>query len=115
MRKVYIAGPMTGKPGYNFPAFYRLSAEWEERGWAVMNPANSFNRSMKLTHPEYLRAALHLILQVDALALMVGWEDSEGAKLEAAVARILGLPIYQAENCRPIVMDDSRLNIRAVA
>ena len=115
MQKVYIAGPMTGKHDFNYPAFDRLSLEWEHRGWAVINPANSFNRNQNLTHGEYIRAAIHLILQADALALMVGWEDSRGAKLEAAIAQTLGLPVYQAEDCRPIVMDATRLDIRAVA
>lgn len=62
---VYIAGPMTGKPNYNFQAF---------------NEAESY-LSIALKHATML--ALELCTK---LYLLNGWEESKGAIREVAYA-----------------------------
>lgn len=39
--KVYLSGPMTGYPNFNFPAFNERAAEWRREGWDVFNPAET--------------------------------------------------------------------------
>ena len=39
VKSIYIAGPMTGFPEFNFPAFFAAQAELEAKGWQVFNPA----------------------------------------------------------------------------
>lgn len=39
MTKIYIAGPMTGIPDYNRPAFNEYAAKLVEQGHTVLNPA----------------------------------------------------------------------------
>lgn len=41
--RVYIAGPMTGLPEYNFPAFHAAAKAWRDAGWEVLNPAEAFD------------------------------------------------------------------------
>lgn len=36
---LYIAGPMTGLPDYNYDAFHAAQAELHRAGFVVMNPA----------------------------------------------------------------------------
>jgi hypothetical protein len=39
MKSIYIAGPMTGYPNFNFQAFHDAAAKWKALGWKVWNPA----------------------------------------------------------------------------
>jgi hypothetical protein len=39
MTRAYIAGPMTGLPEFNFPAFHAAAASLRARGFEVENPA----------------------------------------------------------------------------
>ena len=88
----YIAGPMTGLPSFNFPAFWTAEHVLERRGWAVINPA----RLNPTTRPWWacmLVCLWHLRL-ADEVRLLPGWERSRGARLEVAAAVVLGLRIY---------------------
>lgn len=86
--KLYLAGPMSGLPNYNYPAFNRSQFILEAAGYEVINPT-SIGQHEGWTHDDYLRAALALMLQADAVALLPGWENSKGAALEAEVSRLL--------------------------
>jgi hypothetical protein len=94
---VYIAGPMTGYDNFNFDAFDRIAAKWDGRGFAVLNPADSFLKRQDLQYPQYMRSAAMLLLQASAIALIAGWQKSSGACMEALVAARLGLQFYNAE------------------
>lgn len=99
--KVYISGPMTGIPDYNFPAFNTAAERWRAEGWEVVNPAENFGGRVDLTRPEYMRLDIQHLLNVDALAVLAGWQRSKGASLEVAIAQELGLPIYNAGTMQP--------------
>lgn len=108
MRKIkcYLAGPMSGIPYFNFPAFHRAAAELRAQGYHVFNPAESDNESVKLNETgDEVEAAKHgfcrrralaedtqwIALHADAIALLPGWEKSSGARAELALAQALGL------------------------
>src|SRR3546814_10570753 len=38
-KTIYIAGPMSGYPEWNYPAFFRAEYTLEREGWDVKNPA----------------------------------------------------------------------------
>ena len=40
MRRIYIAGPMTGIPEHNYPAFHAAVAKLRAEGYAVTSPAD---------------------------------------------------------------------------
>jgi len=98
---VYIAGPMTGLPSFNYPAFHAAAAAWRAAGWAVENPAENFGGDKNRTYREYITAALRQLVTCDAIALLPGWTQSKGAVLERHVAEVMGLRILSANALEP--------------
>jgi len=103
-KTIYLAGPMSGFVDYNYAAFEKSAAELEDMGWAVHNPATSYNGSTRLPYHLYMTTAINLLLLADAIALMDGWQDSKGATMEALVAQRLDLPFYNAHTGRPMTI-----------
>lgn len=95
--KIYLSGPMTGFPEYNYPAFHAAAARWREAGHSVINPAEAFNGDTTLPRWVYISHDLEQIIHnADAVAVLPGWKNSKGARLEVVVAQAVGLPIYDA-------------------
>lgn len=101
-RRIYISGPMTGYPDCNFAAFHAAAEQLARAGWKVFNPAENFGGRKDLPREAYLRLDLAMLAQCEAIALLPGWEDSRGAKLEYAVACELGCEVIDAVTLRPL-------------
>ena len=100
--RIYIAGPMTGVPEHNFPAFHAAAERLRQAGWEVVNPAENFGGQTDLPRETYLRADVALLVTCNAIAMLPGWENSQGAKLEYLLARELGMPVLDAESLHPL-------------
>ena len=96
MKRVYISGPMTGLPEFNFPAFHSAAQELRRCGYEVVNPAE-INAENNGDWHFYLRADIKALCDCDILALLPGWEGSNGAHLELHVAHRLGINVTQVE------------------
>lgn len=104
MSTVFIAGPMTGLPEYNYPLFHRVGERLEEYGFDVRSGAHDYctgGRKHKRTPPDpknaddhgyYLRESLRELLLSDVYLTLPGWEDSKGAQMEVQVAKAIGMP-----------------------
>lgn len=109
--KLYLAGPMSGLPEFNFPAFDAAAASLREQGHEVFNPAEndrnklgedfakgnekgdvtlaSQNKGFSLRHA--LRDDTNFIcMEAEGIAMLPGWENSKGARAEHALAHALG-------------------------
>ncbi len=95
MKRIYISGPMTGMPELNFPAFHAEAARLTSLGYDVVNPAE-LNPDPAMGWHECMRRDLAALLTCDALALMDGWQKSDGAHLEMHVAHRVGMEIVIA-------------------
>lgn len=93
--KLYIAGPMSGIPNYNFEAFHLAAEIVRGRGHVVVCPAESFGGEKTLPMGDYARYDTHALLQMDGLVLLAGWERSPGACTEVALAHWLGLFFFE--------------------
>lgn len=100
--KIYLAGPMTGISEFNFHEFDRYAAILKSHGHDVSNPAQmdrelGFDSSVSEVSQEFLRGALRrdlaAICDADAIAMLPGWENSGGARIEWMLAVRLGLKI----------------------
>lgn len=105
---IYLAGPMQGIPEFNFPRFNAVAWALRADGHTVFNPAErDIERhngvdiskgndtgtlaSAKANHGFSLRQALYedtqfICLEADAIALLPGWEKSNGAQAEHRLA-----------------------------
>ena len=101
-KRIYISGPMTGHDDHNFPAFHAAAERFRQAGWEVANPAENFGGRTDLSRAVYLRLDLTMLSQCDAVAMLPGWEDSRGAKLEYMVAHELGCAIFDAVTLQPL-------------
>lgn len=96
MAKVYLAGPMTGLPDYNRPAFFAAEKVLQGYGHTVLNPAVLPNG---LEYHEYIRISKAMLMCADSVYLLEGWENSNGAINERTLAIALNKIIeYQAGN-----------------
>lgn len=92
MSKIYVAGPMTGLPQSNYPAFHTEAARLRAMGHEVLNPAENPAPPCG-TWAGYMRMALAQLLQCETIRMLPGWENSDGSKLEIYNARHLGMTI----------------------
>jgi len=103
LKSVYIAGPMSGYPEFNFPAFFAAQDKLEADGWKVWNPAAKSQEAdldaeavktgdNKLAIAEgfdFRKCYLwdcEKVIYSDAIYMLPGWQYSPGAVGEHAVA-----------------------------
>ena len=96
--KVYIAGPMSGLPERNYPAFNRATEQLARIGFEPLNPATVDNGGQQRDWQWYMRRSLAMMLTADRVALLPGWENSRGARIEAQLADDLDIPITPIEH-----------------
>jgi hypothetical protein len=110
--RIYLSGPMSFMPEFNFPAFHDAADFLKEQGHEVFNPAErdverygeDFSKNNPTGNPSLvperygfsLRDALAedldwICRNADAIALLPGWEQSKGARAEHATAYALNL------------------------
>lgn len=97
MNLIYLSGPMSGLPDHNFPAFNREAERLRAIGHEVINPVD-INPDPGTSWHECLRNDLSALLGCDTLALLDGWEHSNGAHLELHMAHRVGMKIVLARD-----------------
>lgn len=95
MKKMFLSGPITGHDDFNHPTFHRIAAEFRMAGFEVCNPAEFFDGDTSKERHEYMRESFKYLLEADTVVLLPGWQESEGSKVEAAVAKELDLIIVE--------------------
>lgn len=97
MSVIYISGPMSGYPEFNYPQFFAAEEDLLILGHEVINPAR---HPKQKTWADYLRLDLADVLTADAIAVLPGWEASRGAALEVHVAHALGMTVLPIDQWR---------------
>lgn len=92
MTLLYVAGPMTGLPDFNYPAFREATRLLQLAGYEVRDPSTSVNPTPEDYHG-WLRAGLAMLIECDGVAMLPGWEASGGARLELLVGATLGMQV----------------------
>ena len=91
---LYLSGPMSGYPNFNREAFYSAEQELVDAGYQVVSPARlRVHAEGEPTWLDWMRPALQLMLEADAVAMLPGWEESRGANVELKLANQLGIDV----------------------
>lgn len=101
MKRIYIAGPMSGHHELNFPAFHAAAARLRALGFDVVNPAEIKAEPAGCWHAA-MRADITQLLTCDAVATLPGWQRSRGASIEVGLAHGLEMPVHEVEALRAV-------------
>lgn len=101
---VYLSGPMSGLPDYNRRAFNGAASMLRTNGATTFNPADYFESLSELSHKRCMFVTLSELitetfdgdsLLYDLVVMLPGWESSEGAQVEHAVAEAIGIEVVE--------------------
>lgn len=90
--KIYIAGAITNNPNY-VEQFAAAEKKLIAEGYAVINPV----KNSGFTYPEYIDMGLNELMRCDAIYMLKGYENSQGAKLELFYAVTTGKKIFSED------------------
>lgn len=99
MTKAYLSGPMTGYEDFNQAAFAGARADLRAQGLTVLCPDESSRDGTfpqeEAYRPQHMRRDVEMVLGVDEVVVLPGWEHSRGARLEVAIALEIGIPVWR--------------------
>lgn len=123
---VYVCGPMTGRPRFNYPLFHLVTNYLRLAEREVISPTELDSTEMQIvawaspdgaptelaaktgeTWGDVLARDVRLIeKKVGAFALLPGWEKSRGARLEVFVGLLVGITDFSSVQFYPDGMPD---------
>lgn len=92
MKKCYIAGPISGTEDYE-KRFRKAEQEVRALGMHPVNPVTLPHLHDK-SWAAYMKEAMREMLNCEAIYMLKGWMDSEGARLEFNLAQELEFDRY---------------------
>lgn len=95
--KLYLSGPMTGLPQFNYPEFRKYAKKLRDLGFDVFDPSECFDGATDLPKSIYMRKDIEAVLQSDKVLVLRGWEKSSGARLEVEIANECGIPVQNVD------------------
>lgn len=93
MNRIYLSGPCTDLPDFNYPAFNAEAARLRALGYHVENPAENPPQD---SWEAYMAVCIPQMATCDTIALLPGWSESRGALRERQEAVRLGMTITPA-------------------
>lgn len=94
--KVFISGPMSGKPNGNKEVFFRAEYKLKGLGYSVFNPAwFRYGAVTEFTTDDMHMIDFSALSRCDAIYMLKGWQYSIGARAEFEHAKELGKKILR--------------------
>lgn len=92
--KIYISGAISGLPIEQAKkAFAEIEAAIVRSGHTAVNPMTLPHDHNK-SYANYMREDIVALMGCNAVVVLPGWEQSEGANLEIQIALILNIKTY---------------------
>jgi hypothetical protein len=95
--RLYLAGPMTGIEDFNYPAFNAMAERLRTAGYEVENPADH-GTVEGAVWADYMAYGLTRLGLCGMIALLPGWDLSQGARLEVMIAEHLGMRVVNTHD-----------------
>jgi len=95
-KRVYISGPITGIVNYNREAFAEAVKAVEAKGYTAISPFDLSIVSKHKTWQDYMRDDIRAMMDADWVLLLPGYDKSNGALVEEAVAIGVGIPMVKS-------------------
>ena len=95
---IYLSGPMTGLPDYNYPLFHGVAAKLRSDGHNVYSPAEYPHDGPLEAFPirqAFAAYSAFICLEADTIILLPNWEKSLGVSAELALAKNCKLDILE--------------------
>jgi hypothetical protein len=93
---IYISGPMTGYPEFNYPAFQNSAEKLREIGYTVISPHEI--EVPEKTWEAFMRADIKALMECHKVVTLPGWENSRGARIEVNLAKDLGMKVVEFDS-----------------
>ncbi len=101
--RFYVSGKMTGLKDHGFRSFQDAKKKLEAQGIIALLPSENFGGAVvDALRAAYMRRDILQVLNADAVVVLPGWQNSEGAKAEIVVAREIGIPVLNIEDLSEI-------------
>ena len=104
-KKVFLSGPMTGYPGYNFQKFNTVEKELIDAGIECVNPVHICKKykeehvlADKTIFDKMIAEEQEAERGCDAILLLDGWQMSKGVRLELKTALEMDMQIFLEED-----------------
>lgn len=95
MKKIYIAGKVTGLPQNEVvEKFAKIQKQIEKMGCQVINPIEVV-KDFKTPWNKAMRMCIAELVFCDAIVLLPDWFASQGAKIEWDIAKQLNIPDFR--------------------
>lgn len=94
MKKIYIAGKVTGEPLAECTMkFGQAQKEIEALGFIAVNPLAVVGDFQSYWEPA-MKKCVKALVDCDAVIVLPCWENSKGAKIERQLAWDLDIPVF---------------------
>lgn len=93
---VYISGPISGIAELNLSAFMEAHKALEDLGHTPVNP-HIKDLPADAAWQDHMRMDIKMLMDCQGVAMLPGWENSRGAKIERQLALDLGIPVQLIE------------------
>lgn len=98
MRKVYLSGPITGVDVKEYHAkFERAEEFYKAAGFEVVNPVKISDeilaKNLNAKYEDFMKADLQALKGCSHIAMLDGWEKSNGARIEREEATLSGMQV----------------------
>lgn len=112
----YLAGPMSGYPGFNFAAFTEAAEALRADGYRIISPAEIDDEETRewamaspdgdpSSHPsgktwgDFMARDIKIVIdESKGVIVLPNWEESRGARIEVFTAVLCGHTIYRYVN-----------------
>ena len=95
-KRIYLSGPMSGLPEFNYPAFNAAAAQLRAAGFHVENPAENPIPECK-SWEGFMRLAVVQLATCDRIVTLDGWQNSRGARVEVDLGLTLGMDVVDMD------------------